>query len=214
LSPAPACIAPSRTASPQLVVPSSFAAPSSSAMAVGARAGAIRRGLIVHRLLQFLPEVPPERRDEAARRHLARHLADVAEQERDELLSSVFALLDDPRFAALFGPGTRAEVPIVGRLARNGRPALRVSGQVDRLAVTDEFVLIADYKSDRPAPRQISEVPPAYILQLALYRAVLARIFPERPVRAGLLWIEVPDLMDLPQVVLDNAARDALANGS
>ena len=214
LSPAPACIAPSRTASPQLVVPSSFAVPSSSAMAVGARAGAIRRGLIVHRLLQFLPEVPPERRDEAARRHLARHLSDVAEQERDELLSSVFALLDEPRFAALFGPGTRAEVPIVGRLARNGRPALRVSGQVDRLAVTDEFVLIADYKSDRPAPRQISEVPPAYILQLALYRAVLARIFPERPVRAGLLWIEVPDLMDLPQVVLDNAARDALANGS
>ena len=81
-------------------------------------------------------------------------------------------MLDDPRFAALFRPGSRAEVPIVGRLT--GR-TLAVSGQVDRLAVTTDAVLIADYKTNRPAPRRFEDVPPAYIRQLALYRAVLGR---------------------------------------
>ena len=46
-------------------------------------------------------------------------------------------LIADPRFAPVFAPGSRAEVSIVGRLERpGGRPAL-VSGQIDRLVVTD-----------------------------------------------------------------------------
>jgi ATP-dependent helicase/nuclease subunit A len=178
----------------------------------GARATAIQRGLIIHRLLQSLPDVTPERRLDAARRHLARHHPHVAEELRDELISSVLGLLDDPRFAALFGAGTQAEVPIVGHLARDGCPALRVSGQVDRLAVTDESVFIADYKTNRPAARQLSEVPEDYVLQLALYRAILAQVFPGRRVRAGLLWTEGPDLMELPEPMLDAAARVALMN--
>ncbi len=55
---------------------------------------------------------------------------------------------------------------------------VRVSGQVDRLVVTADAVLIADYKSNRPAPRRIEDVPPAYVRQLALYRAVLTRLYP------------------------------------
>ena len=33
--------------------------------------------------------------------------------------------------------------------------------------------------------------------QLALYRAVLAQIYPDKTVRAALVWTEVPDLMEL-----------------
>ena len=72
------------------------------------------------------------------------------------MLEQVCVLLDDPRFAQLFLPGSRAEVPIVGRLAGG---TLAVSGQVDRLAVTDDSVLIADYKTNRPAPRRAEDVP-------------------------------------------------------
>ena len=39
--------------------------------------------------------------------------------------------------------------------------------------------------------------------QLALYRAVLRRLYPDRPVRAALLWTEVPDLMEIPADALD-----------
>ena len=59
----------------------------------------------------------------------------------------------------MFAPGSRAEVPIVGRIARAGAPPVAVSGQVDRLAVTRDSVLIADYKTDRAVPDGLDEVP-------------------------------------------------------
>src|SRR5262249_20650341 len=130
---------------------------------------ALARGVVVHRLLQSLPDIASAARAEAARRHLARNAAGVAVDERETMLEQILSLLKDPRFAQLFSPGSRAEVPIVGRL-NDG--TLAVSGQVDRLAVTGDSVLIADYKTNRPAPRSLAEVPPAYVSQLALYRAV------------------------------------------
>jgi ATP-dependent helicase/nuclease subunit A len=48
-------------------------------------------------------------------------------------------------------------------------------------------------------------VPPSYVRQLALYRAVLRKIYPTRTVRAALIWTETPDLMELSQDVLDTA---------
>ena len=82
---------------------------------------------------------------------------------------------------------------------------MRVSGQIDRLAVTQSSVLIADFKTNRPAPRRIGDVPPAYLRQLALYRAVLQKLYPNKIVRAALIWTEVPDLMELSSEVLDAA---------
>jgi ATP-dependent helicase/nuclease subunit A len=113
-------------------------------------------------------------------------------------------VLEDPRFGDLFGADSRAEVPIVGRVVVGSR-TIAVSGQVDRLAVAAGGVLIADYKTNRPAPRRPSEVPPAYVRQLALYRSVLSRIYPDRPVRAALIWTEVPDLMEISAPELDHA---------
>ena len=109
-----------------------------------------------------------------------------------------------PDYRALYAPGSRAEVPIVGRLTLAGGD-VRISGQVDRLVVTADEVLIADFKTNRPAPRRIEDVPPAYIRQLALYRALLARLYPTRTVRAALVWTEVPDLMELSAAALDAA---------
>src|SRR5262249_16918234 len=133
----------------------------------------------------------------------AGHAFTAAEQ--DTFVATTLGLIDEPRFAALFSPGSRAEVPIVGRLARPGQAPLLVSGQIDRLAVTASEVLIGDYKTNRRAPRTPAEVPPAYVRQLALYRAVLARLYPDRPVRAALIWTDVPDLMELSADVLDAA---------
>jgi ATP-dependent helicase/nuclease subunit A len=160
------------------------------------------RGVLIHRLLQALPDIPDAARAEAARRHLARAADAFSADERDMMLEQVRVLLDDPRFAQLFLPGSRAEVPIVGRLAGG---TLAVSGQVDRLAVTDDSVLIADYKTNRPAPRRAEDVPPAYVAQLALYRAVLGQLFPDKRVRAALIWTDVPDLMEISDASLDAA---------
>ena len=74
---------------------------------------------------------------------------------------------------------------------------IAVSGQVDRLAVTADAVLIADYKTNRPPPRRLEDVPPAYVTQLALYRAVLGQLYPGKAIRAALVWTDVPDLMEI-----------------
>jgi ATP-dependent helicase/nuclease subunit A len=167
------------------------------------RRAALARGEAVHRLLQSLPDIPAAARAEAARRHLARTAQDFDTEAREVIIASVQAILDDPRFADLFQANSRAEVPIVGRIARPGRAPLAVAGQIDRLAVTAEAVLIADYKTNRPAPRRLDEVPGAYVTQLALYRAVLAKLYPDRPIRAALVWTDVPDLMEVSGDALD-----------
>jgi ATP-dependent helicase/nuclease subunit A len=162
---------------------------------------ALARGRIVHRLLQALPAIAPERRAEAARQYLAREEKDFSDAERVVIAAEVLTVLDDPRFAPLFAPDSRAEVPMVGRLPGGAE----VSGQVDRLAVTAEAVLIADYKTNRPAPQRLENVPQAYVRQLALYRAVLGMLYPGRAVRAALVWTEGPALMEVPAAMLDTA---------
>jgi ATP-dependent helicase/nuclease subunit A len=174
----------------------------------------------VHRLLQSLPEIPAEGRADAAQQFLARCQDDLAAEDRAEIERSVCDLLDDRRFADLFALGSRAEVPIAGRLVyADGRP-LPVSGQIDRLVVTDDEVLIADYKTNRstnrPAPQNLQEALAThapYVAQLALYRAVIGRIYPEKTVRAALVWTDVPELMEIPAAALD-AELTRLRGGS
>ena len=110
-------------------------------------------------------------------------------------------MLGSPQFAALFAAGSRAEVPIVGWVDVRGEK-VRVSGQIDRLAVTAGEVFIADYKTNRPPPRI---APRAYVTQLALYRALLQKLYPGHAVRAALIWTEVPELMELSAADLDAA---------
>jgi ATP-dependent helicase/nuclease subunit A len=167
------------------------------------RARALQRGKLVHRLLQSLPDVPKERRREAALRYLARNADEWAQDERDKLAAQVLSLIGDIRFAPVFAPGSRAEVSIAGRLDRPGRLPVQVIGQIDRLAVTPAELLIVDYKTNHAPPAAVAEAPVAYIRQLALYRRVLQKVYPQKPVRAALLWTETPELMEIPSPALD-----------
>ncbi len=177
-------------------------------LAVGGASAARLRGSLAHRLLQALPDIPADRRAQAAADYLARAGAKLPAEDRSSLAEEVMRVLDDQRFHELYGAHSRAEVPIVGRIQIGGK-TVRVSGQIDRLAVTQTSVLIGDFKTNRPAPRRIEEVPPAYVTQLALYRAVLAKLYPGKPVRAALIWTEVPDLMELSAETLDAALAQA-----
>lgn len=167
-----------------------------------------RRGRIIHRLLQLLPEVADELRAEAARRFLARPGAGAAAEAREAIVAEVLAVLGDPAFAALFGPGSQGEVPVVGRVGSR-----IVSGQIDRLLVTADAVLLVDFKTDRPPPPSPERTPPVYLRQIAAYRALLAQIYPGRPLACALLWTDGPVLMRLPEALLDAAAEALLAPG-
>jgi ATP-dependent helicase/nuclease subunit A len=170
-----------------------------------AQARALVRGTLIHRLLQSLPDIEPARREGAAHGFLARSGAAFGIDERHLFVGQALAIFADPRFAELFAPGSRAEVPIVGRLPSTRGSEILVSGQIDRLAIAPHAVLIADYKTNRDPPTNVDAAPPTYVGQLALYRAVLSKIYLDRPIRAALVWTELPDLMELPADMLDQA---------
>ncbi len=130
------------------------------------------RGMLVHRLLQSLPDIAPQARDRGRPAPSRPHGAGFTAEEREAMLGQVRRVLDDPRFAALFPPGSRAEVPIVGRLTHQGarrrlRPGRPPRG--DRRCGADRRL-----QDQSPgAAQRLEDVPPAYVRQLALYRAVL-----------------------------------------
>jgi ATP-dependent helicase/nuclease subunit A len=170
---------------------------------IGAGDGrALRRGTLVHRLLEALPGLPAAERAAAAARYMAAAAADWTASDRDRLCGEVLAVLEDRRFAAAFAPMSRAEIDIAGRVTWRGRP-VAVSGRIDRLSIADARVLIVDYKTNRPAPATPAGVPPVYVAQLALYRRVLATLYPGHEVAAALLWTSVPALMEIPPAMLD-----------
>jgi ATP-dependent helicase/nuclease subunit A len=156
-----------------------------------------RRGRLIHGLLERLPEVAQDRREAAALAWLLRQ--GVEQQEAEAFTREALNVINDKRFAAVFSPSSRAEAPIIGEVAGKA-----VRGVVDRLAVDDERVIVLDFKTDRPAPADAAAAPDAYVLQLALYREVLRKIFPGKVVSCALLWTEKPHLMELPESRLDD----------
>ena len=131
--------------------------------------------------MQALPDIPAERRKDAAERYLANAAADFVPAEQAAMAQQVLAILDDENFAEIFAPGSRAEVPIVGRIRRDGADPIPVAGQVDRLAVTGDTVLIADYKTDRLMPNRLDEVATLRHPARALPRGAGRASFPEKP---------------------------------
>ena len=171
--------------------------------------GRYRRGDLIHRLLQLLPDLPPADRAAAAERLLARE-RDLTDEQRGEMAAAALAVLEDARFAAVFGPGSRAEAALAG--ASQGLPAnLKLSGRVDRLLVEPHRVLVIDFKTNRPAPDRIEDADPDYVLQMALYGALLAEIFPGRAIETALVWTDGPKLMAVPEAMAAEALRTLTA---
>ena len=192
--------APLSPPAPTILRPSDMADDEPRGVTGAGREAARLRGTLTHRLLQSLPDIPVARREKTAEEFLSRRGSKLSADQRAAVLREVLLVLGHKDFAALFSPGSRAEVPIVGTVA-----GLRVVGQVDRLAVMQDSVLIGDFKTNRNPPRRIEEVQDDYVKQLAAYRAVLMTLYPDRPVRAALIWTEAPDLMELSADLLDKA---------
>ncbi|QBK29374.1 double-strand break repair helicase AddA [Roseitalea porphyridii] len=165
---------------------------------------AMRRGTMIHTLLQMLPDIAPDTRMARARAWLDLCAPSMDAGHRDELLAQVFGVLDDPAFGALFAPASLAEVPVMGTLALGGEPRA-ISGVIDRLAVTGDTVMIVDYKTGRAVPTGAEAIAESHVRQMALYRALVAPLYPHCPVRAFLLFTAGPAMIEVPAGRLDGA---------
>lgn len=151
-----------------------------------------RRGILTHRLLQLLPDLAQNAQEEACFVYLERQKGDLPETVCQTIAREVLAILRHPDYAALFGPGSMAEVPVTGLV--DGRI---ISGQIDRLLVTPQDIRIVDFKTNRPPPLDERDIPKIYRDQMRAYRDALSLIWPGRPVRCALLWTDGPRIMDI-----------------
>ncbi|WP_046864073.1 double-strand break repair helicase AddA [Microvirga massiliensis] len=177
---------------------------SSSRTSQQASPAARLRGTLVHALLEHLPTVEPPLRREVGQRYLAARAPRLSERERSWILGDVLTVMEDPELAPLFGTGSRAEVAITGTVMTASGPQ-PVLGQIDRLAVAADAVLLADFKSTRQLPDPDEALPDSQVLQLALYRQLLQELHPAKPVRALLVYTRGPLVREIEPAALDAA---------
>ena len=148
------------------------------------------RGNVIHKLLQFLPQIEEAERVKVAEDFVKRQGKNLSEYEQKRAIAEVLSLISNPRFAALFASNSKAEVPVMGEV--DGKI---VCGQIDRLAVTKEKVMIVDYKTNRPAAETIEDVPEAYIKQLRIYKLLIKDIYKDREIETYILWTNTSKIM-------------------
>lgn len=147
-------------------------------------ANAAAAGRLAHLLLQVLPEVPPERRASTARALAEARGGSLPKERRTKIVDDALALVAAPEFGGLFGPGSLAEVPLAGEITMADGERRPVQGRIDRLAVGNEEVLIADFKTAARPPENVVALPASTLAQLAVYRRLVGEIYPGRRVRA------------------------------
>jgi len=163
----------------------------------GGSPDAARRGVLVHKLLERLPDIAGPAREATARAWLARSAPDILEPERERLLADALAVIGHPDWRDLFSPGALAEVPVVATL---GKQVL--AGTIDRLLVTADRIRIVDFKTARRIPGSAAQVPAPMVRQMAAYVAALEQVYPGRAVEAALLYTAGPALVALPAALL------------
>jgi ATP-dependent helicase/nuclease subunit A len=163
-----------------------------------------RRGILIHMLLQYLPDIEPDRRQIIADTLLNLKAPDIDLNERLVMRDQVLRLLGKPEMQMLLGSDSRAEVEISGSIQSGSGAFNRVMARIDRLAVLDNEVLIADFKTGKP-PADLGAIPDAILRQLALYSELLRGIYPAKKMRAGIIWTSSAELVFADEAELNKA---------
>lgn len=148
---------------------------------------ALKRGIFLHKLIQYLPQVPALNRKEVAFK---------LKPDDIEIPENFFDIFDNQDFQTLFDNNSVAEVPIAGIVGKRV-----ISGQIDRLIVTDNDVWIVDFKTNRQVPETPSAVHKSYKTQLFAYKSLIKNIFSDKIVRTFLLWTETMTLMEMTEEI-------------
>lgn len=141
------------------------------------------KGNIVHRLLELLPGIQIEQQATAAERYITQQLPQLSSAEAQSWAAQCLRILHTAEFAPFFTKAAQAEASISG--IWQGTP---MTGKIDRFYVDDDTIHILDFKTTAHPPE--SGIPATYREQLQIYGAFLTELYPNRCVRAGILWTE------------------------
>ena len=173
------------------------------------------RGQLTHALLEHLPEMDESLWEQAAHRLVEARGSGASPALRQSIVQETLHVLKHPEFAPIFSPQSQAEVSIVAKIPEtetNGTPLI-ISGQIDRLVILEDQVLIIDYKTNRPPPHDPDQVAETYLAQLIAYRKAILDIIPDKSIRCALLWTDGPNLMEIPSQILDQKEAELVSIG-
>lgn len=148
-----------------------------------------RRGTLIHKLLQFLPQ-SRENRENILDEYLNKNAEGFDKGQILQIKHEVTALLGNPEFSEIFGENSKAEVPIIGEVGGE-----IISAQLDRLIILPQKIMIVDFKTNRPAAKDLASTSPSYIKQLGKYAELLCKIYPEKKIETYILWTNETRLM-------------------
>ena len=82
--------------------------------------------------------------------------------------------------------------------------AREIVGRIDRFAVTEDEILIADFKTGRPRKQPL----PSELRQLALYRAAAVQLYPGKAARCVLIFTRDASVVEPSASALDAALTE------
>ncbi|BEP31395.1 MAG: hypothetical protein WBIAU1_08730 [Wolbachia endosymbiont of Drosophila biauraria] len=133
------------------------------------------RGLIIHSILQYMPKIEKERRKNWVRKYL-----DNISEDKDEIYSKILAF--NEKYGYLFDLEGKSEITLSGTI--DGKSVLV---RLDRLCITQDKVIIIDYKSHRNVSVSLlNEIKK----QMLIYKTLVQEIYPNKQVECVVIWVE------------------------
>jgi ATP-dependent helicase/nuclease subunit A len=143
------------------------------------------RGLAIHKLLEILPEIEKNRRNNIAD-IILKNFAELDGPNKDNIKKETFSVLDNRDFSFIFSSQSKAEVPVCGIFNDKF-----ISGKIDRLIENGDEIIIIDYKTNKITESKIIEVAEKYKAQLDAYKTLLAKIYNNKKIKTGLLFTSI-----------------------
>ncbi|WP_370931344.1 double-strand break repair helicase AddA [Bartonella sp. DGB1] len=166
----------------------------------------LERGIIIHKLLQYLPMIDKNKHEEAAKNYIKNYAINWSQTQQQSIITSVLKLLNDPEYNYIFSKNSKAEVPIRGELLINGSKK-QISGLIDRIIIEDNNLLLIDYKTSF-CPSTIEDIPIAHIAQLALYEKIVQPLYPDKKIDVILIYTQVPKSYNITENLRNNAYNE------
>ncbi|MFC4291996.1 double-strand break repair helicase AddA [Sphingorhabdus arenilitoris] len=157
---------------------------------------AAEKGRLIHALFERITGPDLATAMERAKIWLERNNRDSG-IDNDDLLETVRNVIANPHWHDFFGSDAKSEIPLAAVVGETV-----ITGRVDRLHITDDRVRILDFKTGRNIPSSASDLPRAFLRQMAHYQAAVEKIFPGRTVEAYLLFTHGPVMMQLDVALL------------
>ena len=169
----------------------------------------IRRGSMVHRLLEVLPDHSGSGWEGHADRLLKNEFS-VTSEEVSLAFAEARRVLEAKELAFLFERDVLSEVDIWA--TGPDLPPEGIAGTVDRLVVSPERILAVDFKVNAVIPSVAEETPAGLLRQMGAYLAALESVYPGRQVDVAILWTRKPLLMDLSHETVKRALEGVMAS--